>query len=91
MVEDEVKRRNILKSIKNEKEDLQFVHGLISIMRVKYVKRWRSRIKNELMSKLEHCTREEFEASTNDFYVGCSKIGDRKQNSEATIESRQEH
>ena len=35
MAEDEVKRKNISKSIKNEKEDLQFVSGLFSIMKVK--------------------------------------------------------
>ena len=35
MAEDEVKQKNISKSIKNEKEDLQFVSGLFSIMKVK--------------------------------------------------------
>ena len=32
--EDEVKRRNISNDIKNEKDDLQFVHGLVSIMKL---------------------------------------------------------
>ena len=92
MAEDEVKRRNISKSIKNEKDDLQFVHGLVSIMKVKVDKQWRkSRIKNDLMSNLENCTREEFEASTRDFYVGRSLIGERKETDDDTNESRQEH
>ena len=78
MAEDEVKRRNISKSIKNEKDDLQFVHGLISIMKVKVDKKWRGRIKNDLVSKLENCNQEEFEASTKDFYMGRSLIGIRK-------------
>ena len=56
VVEDEVKRRNIAKNIKNKKDDLQFVQGLISIMKVNDAKKWRSRIKNELMGKLESCT-----------------------------------
>jgi hypothetical protein len=53
IAEDEVKRRNISKRIKNGKDDLQFVHGLISIMKVKVDKKWgKSRIKIDLMSKL---------------------------------------
>jgi hypothetical protein len=56
VAKDEVKRRNISKSIKNEKDDLQFVHGLVSIMKVKVDKQWSDRNKNELISKLENCT-----------------------------------
>lgn len=55
MAEDEVKRKNISKSIKNEKEDLEFVSGLISIMNVKVDKEWRSRIKDHLITKLDNC------------------------------------
>ena len=90
MAEDEVKRRNISKSIKNEKQDIEFVSGMVSIMKVKGDKKWRSRIKNDLITKLENCTRDEFESSTNNFYVGCSKTQDRQQKREETIESRQD-
>ena len=79
MAEDEVKRKNISKSIKNENGDLEFVSGLVSIMKVKVNKVWRSRIKDDLMIKLENCSWEEFESSKNAFYVGFSKTGDRKQ------------
>ena len=79
MAEDDVKRRNISKSIKNEKDDLQFVHGLISIMKVKDAKKWKGRIKNDLMSKLDNCTRDEFNASTNEFLCG-SLFDTRKKN-----------
>ena len=89
MAEDEVKRKNISKSIKNEKEDLEFVSGMVSIMKVKGDKKWRSRVKNDLMSKLENCFRDEFECLTNDFYTGFARTKDRKQKSEETIESRQ--
>ena len=90
--EDGVKRRNISKSIKNEKDDLQFVHGLVSILKVKVENRWgKSRIKNDLMSYLDNCTQEQFEASTKYFYVGCSLIGERKESNYDKNESRREH
>ena len=94
MAEDVVKRKNIAKSIKNEKDHLQFVQGLISIMKVNDAKKWsdRSRIKNDLIAKLENCTRDEFNASTDDFYVGRSLSQERKitnDDNEDTNESRQ--
>ena len=70
MAEDVVKRKNIAKSIKNEKNDLQFVQGLISIMKVNDAKKWRGRIKNDLITKIENCTQYEFNASTDNFYLG---------------------
>ena len=42
------------------------------------------------MSKLENCNQEQFEASTNYFYLGCSLIGERKETNDDTNESRQE-
>ena len=72
MEEDEVKQKNISKSIINEKEDLQFVSGLISIMKVKVDKEWMPRNKDDLITKLENCSRDEFESSAKDFYVSCS-------------------
>ena len=61
-------------------------------MKVNDAKKWRSRIKNELMGKLENCTRDEFNASTDGFYVGRSLIHERKitnDDNDDTNESRQ--
>jgi hypothetical protein len=93
VAEDEVKRRNISRDIKKEKDDLLFVIGLDSILKVKVKKQWvrNSRTKKYLLSKLENCSQEEFEASTRDFYVGRSLIGKRKENDNNTNELRQEH
>ena len=73
-------------------DDLLFVHGLILIMKVKVYKRWRtSRIKNDLMSNLENCYRDEFKDSTRDLYVGRSLMKEMKETNDDTNESRQEH
>ena len=63
MAEDEVKKRNISKSIKTEKKNVEFIYGLVSIMKVKGREKFKARIKNDLMSKLENCSRDEFESS----------------------------
>jgi hypothetical protein len=62
-------------------------------MKVKVDKNWtgRSRLKKELMSQLENCSQEEFEASTRDFYVGRSLIGERREIDDETDESRNEN
>ena len=56
MAEDEVKQKNISKSIKNEKEDLQFVSGLFLIMKVKVENEWTQRFILDMITKLENCT-----------------------------------
>ena len=54
-------------------------------MRVKVNKEWTPIIKQDLMTKLENCTRDEFESSANDFYVGCSKTRNRKRKKKGPI------
>ena len=47
VAENDVKRRNIIRDIKKEKDDLQFVIGLDSIMKVKVKQEMAEKFKNQ--------------------------------------------
>ena len=74
IADDEEKKKHILETFKNKKEDMEFVGGLALIMRVKVNSNvWNQRIKGAMLTQLKNFTREECEYFKNDFYVGCSK------------------